>query len=128
MLGENKTIGFVASVDLKRARAFYEGVLGLRFLKDDGFAAVFSAGDRMVRIANVAQVPDFKPLPFTVLGWEVENVNATAAALRERGVTFERYSWMEQNEHGVWASPTGDSVAWFKDPDGNILSLTAFRR
>jgi hypothetical protein len=99
--------------------------LGLRFVKDDGFAAVFESGERMIRVANVSQVPDFKPLPFTVLGWEVTDVKAVAGALRERGITFERYPWMEQDEVGVWASPSGDKVAWFKDPDGNVLSLSS---
>ena len=124
MLGSSNTVGFVPSIDLKRSRSFYEDILGLRFVKDDGFALIFEAGQRSVRIANVCQVPDFKPLPFTVLGWEVKDVSKIAAGLNERGVKFEKYQWMEQDALGVWSSPTGDKVAWFKDPDGNILSIS----
>lgn len=124
MLGSTKIVGFVPSRDLRRSREFYEKTLGLAFTRDDGYALVFTAGDRMIRVADVGRIPDFQPYPFTVLGWEVDDVGRTAAALRERGVAFERYSWMQQDELGVWETPGGDKVAWFKDPDGNVLSLS----
>lgn len=125
MLGSNRTIGFIPSKDLKQSRDFYENVIGLQFVNEDGFAAVLKAGDRMLRVVNVSQVPDFKAYPFTIFGWEVNDIGVTTSALCERGVVFERYPWMEQDELGVWTAPNGDQVAWFKDPDGNVLSISS---
>ncbi len=121
MLGSTKIIAFVATTDPVHARAFYEGVLGLKFIKDDGFALVFDANGIMVRIAKT---PQFTPVQFTVLGWQVEGVEKIAAELHARGVQFERYGFFQQDTLGIWTSPTGDKVAWFKDPDGNVLSIS----
>ena len=121
MLGSTKIIAFVATTDPVHARAFYEGVLGLKFIKDDGFALVFDANGIMVRIAKT---PQFTPVQFTVLGWQVEGIEKIAAELHARGVQFERYGFFQQDALGIWTSPTGDKVAWFKDPDGNVLSVT----
>ncbi len=121
MLGSSKLIAFAPAKDLKRARKFYEKVLGLRFVSEDAFALVFDAAGIMLRVASV---PDFQPAPFTILGWQVSAIEASVRELKERGVSFERYDFMPQDELGIWASPSGAKVAWFKDPDGNVLSLT----
>ena len=116
-----KLVAFVSTTDADRARAFYGTVLGLRLESDDGFALLFDANGTPLRITKV----DFlAPAPFTVMGWEVANIAKTAARLRERGVAFERYPGMAQDEHGIWLAPGGARVAWFKDPDGNLLSIT----
>jgi predicted enzyme related to lactoylglutathione lyase len=121
MLGNNDIIAFVPTRDSAKARAFYEGVVGLRFQKDDGFALVFDANGTMVRIATV---PELRPLQFTILGWQVTNIEKMAADLQKKGVHFEMFGFFRQDELGIWTAPTGDKVAWFKDPDGNILSIS----
>ncbi len=121
MLEANKIVAFVPTRDAAKARAFYEGVLGLRFVNDDGFALVLDANGIMVR---VAKAPEFKPMPFTILGWQVSGIEKIVAALQEKGVNFERFGFFEQDKLGIWTAPTGDKVAWFKDPDGNMLSVS----
>ena len=121
MLGSTNIIAFIPTRDSNQARAFYEGTLGLRFVKDDGFALVFDANGIMVRIAKA---PEFKPLQFTILGWQVSNIEKMAADLQKKGVHFERFGFFEQDELGIWTAPSGDKVAWFKDPDGNMLSIS----
>jgi catechol 2,3-dioxygenase-like lactoylglutathione lyase family enzyme len=121
MLGKINIVAFVPTRDFDKARSFYEGVLGLRFVKDDGFALVLDANGIIVRIAKV---PDFTPAQFTILGWEVSGIEKVVAALQERGVQFERFGFFKQDEAGIWTAPTGDKVAWFKDPDANILSVS----
>lgn len=122
MLTTNRLIAFVATRDGVRARAFYEGTLGLRVISDDDFALALDAGGTTLRVQKVA---DLAPHRFTALGWEVADVAATIDALRARGVVFARFPGLAQDERGVWVSPTSDArVAWFKDPDGNTLSLT----
>jgi catechol 2,3-dioxygenase-like lactoylglutathione lyase family enzyme len=122
MLGSTDIVTFIPTLDPAQARAFYEGVLGLRFVKDDGFALVLDANGIMVRVAKVQ--PEFKPAQFTILGWQVSDIEKVAAALQEKGVHFERFGFFEQDSLGIWTAPTGDKVAWFKDPDGNILSIS----
>ena len=124
MLASSRIVGFVPSTEPGKARAFYEGVLGLRFVSQDQFALVLEANGITVRVADVSNVPDFKPAPYTILGWEVNDIVAIVSALEERGVPFQRYPWMSQDELGIWSSPSGARVAWFSDPDGNVLSLT----
>lgn len=121
MLGSTNIVAFVPTKDPTKARAFYEGVLGLRFVKDDGFATVLDANGIMVR---VAKVPQFSPAQFTILGWEVADIGNTVRSLQEKGVHCEKFGFFEQDELGVWTAPTGDRVAWFKDPDGNMLSVS----
>jgi catechol 2,3-dioxygenase-like lactoylglutathione lyase family enzyme len=118
-------IGFVPVADPDRARAFYEGVLGLRVVEDTPFALVVDAHGTMLRVTPVA---DLTPQPFTVAGWDVPDVHATLRALAESGVVENRYPGLEQDDLGVWLAPSGDQVAWFADPDGNTLSLTTFAR
>jgi catechol 2,3-dioxygenase-like lactoylglutathione lyase family enzyme len=123
ILSSGTIMGFVPTSDAARARSFYEDVLGLPFVKDDGFAMVFEANGNMIRIARAN---DFKPAPFTILGWKVDDIRSTVTRLIENGVAFERYEFLEQDEQGCWRSPNEATVAWFKDPDGNVLSLTQF--
>jgi catechol 2,3-dioxygenase-like lactoylglutathione lyase family enzyme len=121
MLGSKNIVAFVPTKDPAKARQFYEGVLGLRFVKDDGFALVLDANGIMVRVAKAA---DFKPVPFTILGWQVSEIETVVAALQEKGVQFEIFGFLEQDQLGIWTAPGGDKVAWFKDPDGNLLSVS----
>ena len=112
---------FAATTDANRARVFYEGVLGLRLLADDQFALVFEVGTLSLRIQKVAQKPKIE---YTVLGWMVPDIEAEVRHLSKAGVQFSRYTGMDQDQHGVWRSPSGAKIAWFSDPDGNTLSLT----
>ena len=121
MLDSTKIVAFIPTKDAEKARAFYEGVLGLRFVKDDGFAMVLDANGIMVRIAKMQE---FAPAQFTILGWQVSGIEAMARALQAKGVHFEIFGFFKQDELGIWTAPTGDKVAWFKDPDGNILSIS----
>jgi catechol 2,3-dioxygenase-like lactoylglutathione lyase family enzyme len=121
MLGSTNIVAFVPIKDSAKARAFYEGVLGLRFVKDDGFALVLEANGIMVR---AAKMKEFTPAQFTILGWQVSDINQVVRELAARGVHFEIFGFFKQDELGIWTAPTGDKVAWFKDPDGNILSVS----
>ncbi len=125
MLGTAPPIVFVSTTDPERARAFYEGTLGLEFVADEGFALVFDLQGTMLRVTRVDRL---QPQPFTVLGWRVDDVQAAVRALAARGVAFERYPDLEQDDFGTWTSPSGSRIAWFRDPDGNVLSVTAFDR
>jgi catechol 2,3-dioxygenase-like lactoylglutathione lyase family enzyme len=120
---DQKLMALCATRDGTRARCFYGETLGLRVISDDRYALAVEAGGTMLRIQKVEH---FTPHPFTVLGWQVGDIVATIVELRQRGVQFEIFGWMEQDENGIWHSPSGAQVAWFKDPDGNILSLTQF--
>jgi len=128
MLGSTDIIAFIPTRSPKKARPFYEKTLGLRFVSDDQFALVFDANAVMLRVVDVSGVPGFKPAPFTILGWSVGDIARTVENLHERGVKFERYEGMQQDMLGVWSSPSGAKVAWFKDPDGNVLSVSAHAR
>jgi catechol 2,3-dioxygenase-like lactoylglutathione lyase family enzyme len=121
MLGSTNIVAFVPTKDSEKARAFYEGVLGLRFVKDDGFAVVLDANGIMIR---VAKVPQFTPAQFTILGWQVKDIEKVVQGLQKNGVRCEIFGFFKQDELGIWTAPTGDKVAWFKDPDGNILSVS----
>ena len=121
MLGSTNIVAFVPITDGDKARAFYEGVLGLRFIKDDGFAVVLEANGIMVRAAKMKEVT---PAQFTILGWQVSDIEGVGRGLQAKGVHFEIFGFFKQDELGIWTAPTGDKVAWFKDPDGNILSIS----
>jgi catechol 2,3-dioxygenase-like lactoylglutathione lyase family enzyme len=122
MLKSRPVIAFIASKNPERARPFYENTLGLRFVSSDAFAHVFKAsGNIMLR---VVKTPGFKPTAHTVLGWEVSDIRAAVAGLMTRKVKPVMYPELEQDEYGIWKAPGGSRVVWFKDPDGNILSLT----
>lgn len=123
MLGTAPIIAFTATANPPAAIAFYQGILGLRLVAEEEYAIVFDAAGTMLRVAITR---DVKPPPYTVLGWQVPDINATVKSLVASGVSLERYSFMQQDESGVWTSPSGGKVAWFKDPDGNLLSITEF--
>jgi catechol 2,3-dioxygenase-like lactoylglutathione lyase family enzyme len=120
MLASSRMVGFVPTKDSIKARAFYEGKLGFEFLSDDAFALVMRAGESKIRIAKGAKS---SPAQYTVLGWEVSDIDAVVDWLRKRGVTFEKYPFVD-DERGIWTAPNGDKVAWFKDPDGNVLGIS----
>lgn len=114
-------MAFVATADAARARSFYRDVLGLRLVGDEPHALVFASGDTTLRVQKVASVT---PSQYTVLGWSVSDIEATMEHLRAGGVRFEVFGMPGQDESGVWTAADGTRVAWFKDPDGNLLSLT----
>lgn len=123
MLGTQTLIAFAATTNSERSRAFYERTLGLQLVSDEPFALVFNANGTTIRVQKVGA---FQPQPFTALGWQVDDINAAVAALKQRDIHCERFPGMEQDSHGIWVSPGGARIAWFKDPDGNVLSLTEF--
>ena len=121
MLGSQSIVGFIPTKDFARAKTFYGDTLGLRLVSEDQFAVVFESAATMIRVVKVG---DFTPVKFTILGWQVDDIDETAAALQKRGVVFERFPGMEQDEQGIWRAPGRARVAWFKDPDGNVLSIS----
>ena len=126
MLTACKMIGFVPTRDSRKARDFYEGKLAFEFVSEDPFAMVMRAGDSTIRVAKGAK--DFIPAAYTILGWEVQNIEEVARWLKERGVVFEKYPIAQDQELGVWTTPGGDKIAWFKDPDGNVLSISQHQK
>jgi catechol 2,3-dioxygenase-like lactoylglutathione lyase family enzyme len=123
MLGTSEIIAFVATTRVVQASAFYRDTLGLRLVADTPFAQVFDAHGTMLRLTPVQE---WTPPPFTVLGWRVGDLRATARGLAAKGVAFQIFSGMGQDADGIWTTPDGSQVAWFRDPDGNTLSLTQF--
>jgi catechol 2,3-dioxygenase-like lactoylglutathione lyase family enzyme len=123
MLAHQKLIAFVATRDPGRAKSFYRDLLGLPLVSEDDFALVFDAAGTMLRVATVQEVFAAK---YTVLGWRVPDIVQIAKGLQKAHVMLERYPGMQQDELGIWNSPSGARVAWFKDPDGNTLSITQF--
>lgn len=121
MLANQELVAFVATRNGSRALPFYRDVLGLRLVSDDPFAVVFDANGTTLRIQKVE---NHEPLPYTALGWRVSDIAAEVDALVARGATFERFAGMTQDARGIWLAPSGSRIAWFKDPDGNVLSLT----
>ena len=112
---------FVTCSDPERAKAFYGATLGLALRSEDGFGLVFATGGVVLRVAISA---DVQSAPYTVLGWNVPDIGAGVAALRAAGVEMQRFPGMDQDADGIWHVPGGARVAWFRDPDGNLLSLT----
>jgi predicted enzyme related to lactoylglutathione lyase len=123
MISDSKIVAFVATKDAASAKTFYENVLGLRLVSDDSFALVFDANGTMLRVQKVKEL---NPAPYTALGWDVTDIDAEVEELVKRGVVFNRYEWLPQDDRGIWTAPGGARIAWFKDPDGNTLSLTQF--
>jgi catechol 2,3-dioxygenase-like lactoylglutathione lyase family enzyme len=121
-LGRHNIIGFVTIVDVERAKEFYRDKLGLRLVSEEPpFALVFEANGIMLRLGMGKQIA---PVQGTVLGWQVPSVADAVKDLAAAGIQFERFPQMPQDDLGIWTTPTGAKVAWFKDPDGNILSLS----
>jgi catechol 2,3-dioxygenase-like lactoylglutathione lyase family enzyme len=121
MLTAGRMVGFLTTTDYERARAFYEGKLGFRFVSLDQFALTLRAGENMIRIGKSET---FSPAQGTVLGWEADDLRAVVMWLKSRGVESEKYAFIEDQQLGIWNAPSGDQVAWFKDPDGNVLSIS----
>ncbi len=121
-LGKYDIVGFITIVDVARAKQFYRDTLGLRLVSEEPpYALVFDANGIMLRLGMGKERP---PVPGTVLGWHVPDASAAAKELQEAGVHFERYEYLQQDAQGIWTTPTGAKVAWFKDPDGNTLSIS----
>jgi catechol 2,3-dioxygenase-like lactoylglutathione lyase family enzyme len=120
MFANSKLAAFLAVTGADRARDFFRDTLGLKLVHEDAFALVFDVNGVSLRLQVVGE---FKPQPFTVLGWQVEEAAAMARRLHEKGIELERYPWLVQDESGLWQAPGGAKVGWFKDPDGNVLSM-----
>ena len=124
LLGNSEIVAFVGVRNAHAARNFYRDTLGLRLVSEDGFALVFDANGTMLRVTIV---PEVKPAGYTVLGWQVSDIIATVNHLNARSIEFQRYAGLNDREElGIWTSPSGARIAWFKDPDGNVLSITQF--
>ena len=119
----DRLVGFAMITDAERARAFYVDKLGLTAVEDNDFALVLRSGDNIIRLPKASRV---NPAPHTVLGWECEDLATRTRELSNAGVTFLRYDGMPQDENGIWTAPGGGRVAWFQDPDGNVLSLSQY--
>ena len=126
MLKARPIVASVATTNPKRAKLFYAKTLELRLVSEDGFALAFDAGGTMLRVAIVQTL---QPAGYTVLGWIVPDIAKAVRGLMKRGVVFQRYEgMMQQDDLGIWSSPSGARVAWFTDPDSNTLSLTELPR
>lgn len=125
MLSDSRLVAFVATTDADGAKAFYRDRLGLRLVKEDPIALAFDAGGTKLRVQIVAKVA---PPPYTVLGWEVDDIATTVEGLQQADVRVERFAGIPQDELGIWTSTDGTRVAWFKDPEGHILSVSQFPR
>jgi catechol 2,3-dioxygenase-like lactoylglutathione lyase family enzyme len=129
MLGSARIVAFAPTTDYARARAFYVETLGLSFVSQDQFALVVDSNGTKVRISKV---PEFAAQRFTILGWDVSDIDEVVSRLKEKGVSCEKFGLPGQDERGIWTAPAVDNnssgarVAWFKDPDGNVLSVTQF--
>jgi catechol 2,3-dioxygenase-like lactoylglutathione lyase family enzyme len=123
MLASASPVAFLPSTDLDRSRRFFADRLGLSVEEVTPFACVVRVGTMMLRVTKVEEL---RTQPFTVFGWEVPDIHAVVAALRSAGITCVRYDGLDQDAAGVWTTPGGDRIAWFRDPDGNTLSLTQF--
>lgn len=123
MLSSATPMGFLLVTDRVRARAFYEDLLGLHFVAEDDYAVVLRSGPILLRLTTM---PSLAAADHTVFGWQVEDIRAKVAALTAEGVIFERYPVFgeAQGDDGIWSAPSGEKVAWFHDPDGNLLSLS----
>jgi catechol 2,3-dioxygenase-like lactoylglutathione lyase family enzyme len=121
MLDRCELIAFVSVTDATRARHFYGDLLGLQLVEESPFALEFDCAGTMLRVALANHV---SPAPYTVLGWRVADIEMAAESLRKAGIRLEIFEDLGQSEHGIWQSPSGAKVAWFKDPDGNLLSVT----
>lgn len=120
-LGKHNIVGFITIVDVARAKEFYRDTLGLRLVSEEPpYALVFEANGIMLRLGMAKERP---PIAGTVLGWQVPDACSVVRDLEQAGIRFERYGHLKQDAQGIWTTPTGARVAWFKDPDGNILSI-----
>lgn len=125
ILASSKLVAFVPATDPAKAQLFYQDVLGLRLIADERpFALVFDVNGTMLRVTFVRE---YTPDPFTVLGWQVDEIESTVERLTAAGVSFVRYPGLNDNTpQGIWTAPSGARIAWFHDPDNNVLSVTEF--
>jgi catechol 2,3-dioxygenase-like lactoylglutathione lyase family enzyme len=121
MLANATVMGFIPTRDFARARSFYVDLLGLTLVSEDDFALEVASGGTHIRITRVES---FTPFPFTLLGWRVQEIVATVRDLTAKGVVFERYGFLQQDNDAIWTAPGGTRIAWFRDPEGNTLSLS----
>lgn len=121
MVEGNQIMAFVPVANADRARGFYRDALGLKLISEDHFALVFDVEGVMLRATLMSE---FTPQPFTVLGWQVSDAGGLAQKLVNGGIELLRFPGMSQDEHGLWHAPSGAVIGWFKDPDGNVLSIT----
>ena len=121
MLTDKKLKAFVPTVKPNDAKLFYKDILGLKLLSEDQFALEFDANGTTLLVIIVQEL---KPHPFTILGWNVDDIVSVIKQLNNKNIYCERYEFLEQDNLGIWLTPNGSKVAWFKDPDGNVLSLT----
>ena len=121
MLGNKQLKAFLPTVLPQQAKAFYKDVLGLTLLSEDNYALEFNANGTRLRVIIV---PQLTPQQFTALGWDVEDISSAVKELNNKGISCEKYDFIEQDESRIWTAPDGSKVAWFKDPDGNLLSLS----
>lgn len=121
MLTDAAPAAFIPSTDLDGSRSFYEGTLGLRLVEANPARLILDVAGTKLSVVMVGDTLD--PQPFTIFGWEVADLDATIAALAERGIEFLRYDGFDQDAAGIWTAPSGTRVAWFEDPEGNNLSL-----
>jgi catechol 2,3-dioxygenase-like lactoylglutathione lyase family enzyme len=118
---DSKLVGFIPTRDADRALSFYRDLLGLRFVSDDAFAIVLESNGNIIRLVRIEE---FTPAPYTILGWQVDDIEKAVEELAAKGLAFQRYSFLNQSEDGIWTSPSGARIAWFHDPDGNTLSFS----
>ena len=121
MLSDKNLKAFAPTTKPNEAKSFYRDTLGLKLLSEDDYALEFDANGTSLRVTIV---PKLTPHPFTILGWNVDDIVSVIKQLNKQNVVFERFDFLKQDKLGIWTSPNGSKVAWFKDPDGNILSLT----
>ena len=121
MLADKELKAFVPTIKPDKAKSFYNDILGLKLLSEDNYALEFDANGTLLRVTIVQEL---KPQVFTVLGWNVDSISSIIKSLNKKNVFCEKYDFIEQDDLGIWTSPVGSKVAWFKDPDGNVLSLT----
>jgi catechol 2,3-dioxygenase-like lactoylglutathione lyase family enzyme len=121
MLSNQRLKAFVSTVQPSVASEFYQKKLGLTLLSQDKYGMEFEANEAYIRLSVVDKLT---PQPFTVLGWDTDDIVSTISNLTANGIIFERYDFIEQDENGIWTAPGGTRVAWFKDPDGNLLSVS----
>jgi len=125
MLNDAKLVGFVAATNTERTKQFYQNTLGLKLVEDSPFAFVFDANGNSLRIQKLGKV---SPPAYTVLGWEVADIAATAKSLIERGIVFERVPNIEQDSLGIWRTPDGRKLPGSAIPTALAFDYAAFER
>jgi len=123
MLANARLQTIIWTADRARADGFYGEVLGLARRGESHGASVYDVGGAELR---VSPVPSTEPSPHTVLGFAVADIDVIAAALSARHVPTERFPNFNHDERGVWRAPDGAQVLWFRDPDGNLLSVVQY--